>query len=454
MTSPVEPTSQVKKKISLTTAIAIVVANMIGTGIFTTTGIMANYLPNSSWIVTCWLLGGLIALSGALSYSELSTRMPEEGGEYVYLKKLYHPVVGFLTGWTSFFVGFSAPIAGAAISFAAYFLAGSNLVLFEGFLTSGQSLKVIGILVVILFTAIHYFGVKFGSIIQNSLTVLKILIILGLSITGILFGGGNIELFSDSMSFSVAEGGFGVAMMLVMFSYSGWNASTYIAGELVNPKKTLPRSLISGTLIVIGLYLLLNIFILKEVPFQDIRDSIAIVEQVSTHAFGSWVGDIFGLLISIALLSSLSAFIIIGPRVYYAMAIDKMFFSFASRISPKYEVPGYSILVQGLLAVFMVLVGTFEQLLIYIGFALNIFPWLAVFGLFLARKRKIGEEFAVKTWGYPVIPIFFLISSFLIMVAAFINRPVESITAIVTVLVGIPIYYLMMVNVKKKRDGV
>jgi len=186
----------------------------------------------------------------------------------------------------------------------------------------------------------------------------------------------------------------------------------------------------------------LNLFILQELPFDQIKDNIAIVEQAASHTLGSWMGDVFGVLVSIALLSSLSAFIIIGPRVYYAMAIDRMFFSFASKLHPRYEVPGYSILIQGCVALVMILVGTFEQLLIYIGFALNIFPWLAIFGLFKARKGKIGEDSAVKVWGYPFVPIFFLVCSLSITIVTFIYRPVESLIAILTVSVGIPIYYL------------
>lgn len=434
--------NRIKRKISLNTAIAIVVANMIGTGIFTTTGIMSKYLPDSSWVLICWILGGLIALSGALCYSELATRMPQEGGEYIYLKKLYHPVVGFLTGWTSFFVGFTAPIAGAAISFAAYFSAATHFNLFNEFFNQEQTQQILAIFIVLIFTVIHYFGIKFGSIIQNSLTALKVLIIIGLSLSGILLGSGHAPFISTEHYFSFESGGFGVAMMLVMFSYSGWNASAYIAGELVHPRKTLPRSLISGTVVVIILYLSLNIFILKELPYEQIRDNIAIVDLAASHAFGDWIGNSFGILVSIALLSSLSAFIIIGPRVYYAMAVDNMFFPFASRLHPKYEVPGYSILLQGIVAFIMILIGTFEQLLIYIGFALNIFPWLAVYGLFKARKNKIGENTAVKAWGYPYVAFFFLLCSLIITIVTFIHRPYESGIAILTVSAGIPIYYL------------
>ena len=251
----------VLRKLGTFTATSIVVANMIGTGIFTTTGIMASHLPSSGWILFCWAFGGIIALSGALCYMELSTRMPEEGGEYLYLKKLYHPLFGFLTGWTSLLVGFSAPIAASALSFSEYMFSGLNILPTTGDITDLIFYKKItAIVMIILFTSIHYWGIRVGSGTQNILTVLKILIVVGLAGMGLSFESNP---FSD-MSFDNLETGrgfmgFGVAMMLVMFSYSGWNASAYIAGELKNPRKTLPRSLISGSVIVIILYLLINL---------------------------------------------------------------------------------------------------------------------------------------------------------------------------------------------------
>jgi len=445
--------SQVVRKLGTFTATSIVVANMIGTGIFTTSGIMASHLPGPGWILSCWLFGGLIAISGALCYAELSTRMPEEGGEYLYLKNLYHPSLGFLTGWTSLFVGFSAPIAASALSFSEYIFAGLNLQSTTGQVTELFFFKKLtAIAIIVIFTFIHYLGVRLGSGVQNFLTVLKILIVLGLAGTGIALGGGDLS----SLSFTGYETqgflGIGTAMMLVMFSYSGWNASAYIAGEVKNPRRSLPISLISGTVIVIILYVLLNIFILETLSFEELKGTIAVVEAASVKAFGGWIGDLLGLMIGIALLSSLSAFILIGPRVYFAMAKDRLFFSFASKVHPRHKVPGRSILIQGTIAVAMVLVGTFEQLIIYVSFALSIFTWLAVVGVFLARKLKVGEETAVRIWGFPIVPIFFLASTLILMVITYINQPLESTAAIFTVLCGIPFYFLWLKGSKLSKD--
>ncbi len=450
--NPFPPNEKIDRKIGPLTATSIVVANMIGAGIFTTSGIMAGQLPSSGWILLCWLLGGLIAIAGALSYAELATRMPEVGGEYVYLKKIYHPSIGFLTGWTSFFVGFSVPIAASSMAFSEYIFEGLQSQAFN--ITPDQLFflkKGIAIFLIILFTGIHYMGIKLGSNVQNFLTVLKIGIVVGLAGAGIaLTGGRGISAFSFVTEGESSWLAFGTAMMLVMFSYSGWNASSYIAGEMKNPRKNLPLSLLLGTSFVIILYLALNLFIFQALPYSQAQGSIAIVERASVEAFGPWMGDTLGLLVSMALLSSLSAFVIIGPRVYFAMSRDRLFFPFAAKVHPKYKVPGRSILIQGAIAVLMVLIGSFEQLLVYIGFALNIFPWLAVFGIFLARKRHIGNHNAFKVWGYPVVPVFFLVTSLGLMVVNYLNRPLESTAAVVTVLLGVPCYFIWIKGFSKK----
>ncbi len=438
-----ENTPKIARKIGWITATSIVIANMIGAGIFTTSGLMAGNLPNPAWVMLFWFFGGMIAISGAMCYAELATRMPEDGGEYLYLKRLYHPFLGFLSGWTSFFVGFSAPIAASALGFAEYIIPD------EGLVVSGEIIqdpiwikKGLALSVIVLFTAVHYLGHKLGSRVQNLLTAIKVLIVFGLASLGMILGTGD----WSNLQFQSGEayGGLaiGTAMMLVMFSYSGWNASSYIAGEMKNPRKSLPLSLLLGTGIVIAVYLLVNLFIFRSLPFREIQGTIAIFEKASTAAFGDWFGRVLGILSAIALLASLSAFIMIGPRIYYAMALDKLFFPFAARVHPKFGVPGRSILIQGSIALVLVLIGSFEQIVIYVEFALLIFPLFAVGGLFIARKNKIGEARAVYVPGYPVVPVFFLICSLLIMIVAYINRPVESTAAIVTVLIGIPVYYI------------
>jgi APA family basic amino acid/polyamine antiporter len=431
------------RSLGLFTATAIVIANMIGSGIFTTSGEMADILPGSGWVIFCWLLGGLIAVSGALCYAELATRMPYAGGEYIYLKRLYHPALGFLTGWTSFFVGFSAPIALSALGFTEYLFTclANHWQLVDGFeLTLAK--KSCAIIIILTFTALHYLGTRLGAQVQNTLTLLKIALIVILASAGVLLGSGRLGGLSFNLNGPVQGMAFGAAMMMVMFSYSGWNASAYIASELKRPRITLPVSLVAGTAVVIVIYLAINLFIFHSAPYAELKGKIAVVEVASVWAFGNWLSDLLGGIIGVAMLSSLGAYIMLGPRIYYAMARDRLFFPFAGKVHPRYGVPGRAIIVQGLIAVAMVAAGTFQQLLIYVGFALGIFPLLAVAGLFIARSERIGEEMAVKVWAYPLVPLFFILSNIALMAFAYFERPLESTAAVISVLLGVPCYFL------------
>jgi len=449
--SRTETTGKVTREIGSFTATSIVIANMIGSGIFTASGIIAGFLPGPWWVLLCWAGGGLIALSGALCYAELSTRMPEEGGEYVYLKKVYHPLLGFLTGWASLFVGFSAPIAASAMGFSEYLFASIRPDLAESSTWIPLLLKKgAAVAIIVLFTSIHYRGIKTGSRIQNTLTAVKVAILVGLALSAILFGRGDWS-HLDHPASRFEWTAIGTAMMLVMFSYSGWNASAYIAGELKNPRKTITLSLVAGTSVVLILYLAVNLFILHSLPFTEIRGVVAIVEKASSRAFGDWMGRGLGVMISLALLSSLSAYVIIGPRVYFAMARDRLFLKFAGEVHPRFKVPSTSIAIQGILAILMVMAGSFEELLVYLGFALGIFPWLSVAGLFAARRRRLGESTAVRTPLFPLVPVFFLGSTLTLMIIAYINRPFESSAAVATVLAGIPCYYIWIRTAGKKK---
>lgn len=442
------------RELGLFTATCIVVANMIGSGIFTTSGVMSARLPGPWWVLGCWFLGGCIAAAGALSFAELATRMPKAGGEYVYLHRIYGPLPAFLTGWTSFFVGFSAPIALSAFGFTEYLFAGltSRFQIDPGTIEIGKKLLATAIIAV--FTALHYLGLRLGARVQNYLTILKVGILFSLVALILTVGSGSWSNYAVTESSAAGGWAFGSAMMMVLFAYSGWNASAYIAGELRKPRRTLPLSLLIGTAIVTVLYLLLNGMIFYAAPYDALKGKIAVVERAAVWGLGSWAADLFSGMVGVAMLSSLSAFVLIGPRIYYAMARDRLFLPFAGDVHERYGVPGKAIVVQGAVAILMVMLGTFEQLLLYVGFALGIFPWLAIAGLFIARRKRIGEENAYKAWGYPVIPLFYLICSSVLMTIAYMDRPFESTAAIISVLVGVPIYYLWVSGLGAKRNTV
>jgi APA family basic amino acid/polyamine antiporter len=432
----------------------IVVANMIGAGIFTTSGLLMQDLHNPLIMIILWVVGGTLAICGALSYGELGAAIPRAGGEYAFLSRLYHPVLGFLSGWVSFFVGFSAPIAASAIGFVAYmtraFPGILQLGIFDASVETVILKKFYAFFVIVLFTAIHVRGLKFGANVQNVLTILKVSLIAGLIFAGFVFGQGSWHHFSQGVDFQLGFGGWkviGLSLMWIMFAYSGWNASAYIGSEVKNPSKNLPRSLIVGTGIVILLYFCLNLIYVYASSPGEMEGVISIGGLAAGNLFGQSFEKILSMMISFALFSSLSAYIILGPRVYYSMARDKIFFRFTSDVHKKYGVPAKSIMLQGTIAGVMVLFGTFDQLLTYMGFSLGIFPLLAVLGVFKVRRLKLNPY---KMPGFPFAPALYILSGVVILILAFFQRPTESSIAILTVLVGIPVYWIF----KKKNKNI
>ncbi|MCX6256115.1 MAG: amino acid permease [Bacteroidia bacterium] len=440
-----------QRKLGLFPASNIVIANMIGAGIFTTSGLLMAGLDNPLLMLALWVIGGIIALCGALSYGELGAAMPGAGGEYLFLSRLYHPIFGFLSGWVSFIVGFSAPIAASAMGFSEYFCRALPVIpcWFEssGIMDPAATKLFLSVSVILIFTFIHYHGIKSGALIQNILTLLKVALIVFLLLAGFLSGKGDISNFSSGGGVSSGLAGWktiGLSLMWIMFAYSGWNASTYLGAEIKNPSKILPRSLIIGTGIVILLYLGINVLYVYGINPHDMKGVISVGGLAMGNLFGPSADTLFSLLISFALFSSLSAFIIIGPRVYYSMAKDGLFFKSVARIHPRFHVPSNSIVLQCMIAIILALSGTFDQVLTYMGFALGIFPILTVTGVIKLRKDNPS---ALRLAGFPFTQLLYITTGVLILVLSFLERPVESAIASITVLVGIPVYYIF----KKSR---
>ncbi|MBN1274594.1 MAG: amino acid permease [Candidatus Aminicenantes bacterium] len=441
-----------KRQLGLFPITNIVVANMIGTGIFTTSGLLMGGLKIPLLLIALWVIGGIIALCGALSYGEVGAAIPKAGGEYIFLCRLYHPMFGFLSGWVSLFAGFSAPIAAAAIGVMEYINRAFPSLLNPGlFQTSWEPQfwrKACAILVILIFTMIHARGLKTGARVQNFLTVMKVFLIAGLIAAGFLLGRGNPENFKLGGDFNFDFNGWkviGLSLMWIMFSYSGWNAAAYIGSEVKNPSKNIPRSLFLGTGIVVLLYFMMNLFYVFALSPSEMSGVISIGGLAAGKLFGSSLGNVFSLLIAFALFSSLSAYIILGPRVYYAMSRDGTFFRFASKVHPKYNVPSQSIWLQGGLAGLMVLFGTFDQIITYMGFSLGVFPLMVVFGVFKIRRSGEGSY---RLPGYPVVPIFYLLAGTAILFLGFLERPLESTIAVFMLLTGIPLFFLFRKSTK------
>lgn len=434
----------------------IVVANIIGAGIFTTSGILLGEINHSLILILIWVFGGLIAISGALSYSELGIAMPQAGGEYTFLSRLFHPSIGFLSGWVSFIAGFSAPIAASAIGFSEYFYRAFPLIPASGLwsnLSPGSVKQFLAISVILLFTLIHARGLSFGSRIQNILTVMKIALLILLITGGLLLGKGDWSHFSNNEPFIASLSGLkagGLSLLWVMFAYSGWNAATYIGSEVKNPRKNIPKALITGTLTVVVLYFLLNVFFVYAIPPDQMKGVVSVGGLAVANAFGVKAESIISLLISFALFSSLSAYLILGPRVYYAMSRDGYFFKSIARVTNRNHAPSRAILLQGALSIVMVVSGTFDQILTYMGFALGLFPLLAVAGIFKMRK---GSPTSLIMPGYPWVQIFFLTTSAGMLILSFIERPAESSIALITVLLGLPVYFYFREKSKKENQN-
>jgi basic amino acid/polyamine antiporter, APA family len=434
-----------KRELGLFSLTNIVIANMVGAGVLTLAGFLLMELRNPLLMMVLWFAGGMVALCGAICYGQLGAAFPQAGGEYAFLTRLFHPLAGFLSGWISFFVGFSAPIAAAALAFVEYLARAFPAVLAPG-LSMGPGAgtvlkKIYAMAVIVVFTLMHRRGVRLGTRVQNGLTLIKIAGIILFVAAGFAFGKGDLGnlLLGRGLSFNLVQyKSIGLSFLWIMFAYSGWNASAYIGSEIRTPKKNLPRSLILGTALVIGLYLALNLLYIYAVPITGISGTASIGGLAAAKLFGRSLERIISVFIAFALFSSMSAYIMLGPRVYFSMAHDGFFFHFAAKVHPRYKTPSRSILFQGMIACAMVMIGSFDQLLTYLGFALGIFPVLAVLGVFKLRRQ--GK--ARKLKGFPLTPIFFILASSLMLIFSFLERPYESLVAIFTLLLGIPLYFL------------
>jgi APA family basic amino acid/polyamine antiporter len=433
------------RKLGLFPVTSIVIANIIGAGIFTTTGFMMDSLGNPVIMLILWLFGGIIAFCGAVAFGELGATFPQAGGEYIFISKLFSPLLGFLSGWLSLIVGFSAPIAASAIGFSEYlslaFPSLQKILLSSEIIPSGLFKKLTAIFVILFFTFIHSRGVIFGTRIQNVLTILKVALVSGLIFAGFVFGEGSFDHFKNAGDFEFSFSGWksiGLSLMFVMFAYSGWNSATYIGSEIKSPGTVIPRSLLISTGIVTILYLLLNVFFIYALSPGEIKGVPEIAGLAAGKAFGKMAEAVISLIISFALVSSLSAFIILGPRVYYSMTKEGYFFSFAAKIHPRFKVPIGAVLLQSSIAIILVVTGTFEQILVYMGFSLGIFPIIAVAGIF---KLRLKGESALKLPGFPFVQILFIGAGIVMLILAFFERPLESSVAILTALSGIPVFY-------------
>ena len=442
--------TQLKVALSLTDATLLVIGSVIGSGIFLTSGIIAAQLPSAEWILFAWVLGSLLSLSGGLTLAELGAMMPEAGGQYIYLREAYGPLAGFLYGWLTFLVTQTGGIAALAIGFAEYlslflpYLSLDHIAIESAFLdiSFGQFAAVGGIL---FFTFINYFGIRSGSFVQNFFTILKVAAIIVL----ILFG--FIVSISPGVTTSVNQlevpagldliAALGVALIAVLWTFDGWYSVNSVASEIKNPQKNLPYSLIIGIAVIGIIYILINLFYIRALPISEMAGVVRIGENATSSVFGPAAGAAMSGLILISILGCLSATVLFGPRIFYAMAKDKLFFKQFAFVEPNYKTPTKSIIWQGVWSALLCLTGGYEALFTYVIFTSLLFYIASAFGVFVLRKKRPEAHRPYRVWGYPFVPFFFGLAMILIAVNSLIEKPLESILGLVILVIGIPVYF-------------
>jgi APA family basic amino acid/polyamine antiporter len=427
-----------KQKIGLYTATSIVVANMVGTGVFTSLGFQAAGLQSGFTIMLLWITGGIVAFTGALCYGELGSMFPQSGGEYNYLSKIYHPALGFAAGWVSVTVGFAAPVAAAAMALGAY-AKGAFPIVNPLYLASG---------VVILISLIHANSIKAASYFQNYTTSIKVIAVLVIILFGMFSSqsGDFTFYYQATLSNEVLSNSFATSFFFVSLAYSGWNAAGYIASDMEAPQRNLPKSLLYGTLLVTVLYVAINFVFMYVTPVAEMSNEngpvVDIAGVAAKHIFGISGGKIMSTIIAFLLISTISAMIMAGPRVTQSMGIDHQVFKLFSKTTIK-GVPAIAIVTQCLISLFFIFSASFSQVVIYISFTLNLFTFLAVAGIIVMRLKQPNIERPYKTWGYPIVPILFLIITGWLMYFGLLSNLKESMLGLLTAFSGIVIYMII-----------
>jgi APA family basic amino acid/polyamine antiporter len=424
-------------KIGFNTAVSIVIANMIGTGVFTSLGFQVMNISSGFAILMLWVVGGVLALCGAFVYGEIGSAFPESGGEYNYLSRLYHPAVGFLSGWVSVTVGFAAPIAAAAVALAQYVTK-----IFPSVNALALSCSVI-----IVITSVHSINLKAGSLFQRIFTSIKVICIFVFIAFGLFYVPPHAMDFHPTQSVlkDIFSAAFAGSLIYVTYAYSGWNAAAYISGEIKDAQSNLPKALFVGTLIVMCIYTLLNFVFLYTVPIEELKGVVEVGYLSASKIFGAGPGQWMSLVVALLLVSTISAMVLAGPRVMQQMGNSIKGLSFFA-ISNKNKVPYLAIIFQSVLALILVATSSFQSLITYVSFTLNLFTFLTVFGVFILRYKQKHVKTSYKTPFYPITPVLFLSVILWILYSIILERPLESLYGLLTVASGLVIYFVTNKN--------
>jgi APA family basic amino acid/polyamine antiporter len=438
---------QLKRELNLSDATLLVVGNVVGAGIFTTSGFLAGELPHPLLFIGIWLLGGIITLFGALTYAELAGMFPKAGGDYQFLKAGYGLWAGFLLGWVNFWIIIPGSIAALALALVSYL---SPLFVLSDPLWG----KLLAVAVIVVFSWINYRGIRWGGTTQDFFTLGALVILIMFVLGGLTFGQGRWEHFSTAASPTVPLSTlFGSAMIAIIFTYSGWFASTYLGAEIKKPERNLPLSLLIGTVVVAILFTLMNVVYLYALPLSELQGAVNVGQVAAAALFNSTIAALISAAIILAICSSINATVMSGSRIFYAMSEDKIFWSFLKNLHPRFGTPYLAIISQGVLAVFMVCLGTFGQLLSYVVFVMLAVS-IATGAAHLILRRKNPEMIRpYRTWGYPVVPVLFILVYFWISGQILIDKPSTSLVGLLLAVSGLPFYFFWMKSNKSINKG-
>jgi basic amino acid/polyamine antiporter, APA family len=452
-TTPIGPT--LERKLGPLDAAAIVVSNVIGSGIFFVPILVAGLVPSALGMLGLWLLGGVLAFAGAMAYAELAALRPRAGGEYVYLRDAYGPVAAFLTGWTSFVAGFSGAIAASAVGLAEYigrFVPAAadrtpwlTIPLpFAPLVVTPQSL--VAITAIAGLSIVHISGLGPGRLVHNFLATLKVLALVLFVALGLSLGHGSFAHLTATHTVPAPATGWLVALIPIMFSYSGWNAAAYVAEEIKNPGRNVPIALALGTGAVVLLYLALNALYLYALPPAELASLLSqgkgLTDVVAQRLFGGVTGTLLALLTIVSIAASISAMVLAGPRVYYAMARDGVFPHAVARVHPRFHTPAIAIATQAVWSSVLVLSGTLAGLVNYTGFAVMLFAGVAVMAVFVLRWREPSVSRPFSAWGYPFAPAIFVMASlFMVGYNLYTNQFGER-WGLTVIAAGLPLYFV------------
>lgn len=448
---PTDTAPALDRRLGPVDAAAIVVSNVIGGGIFFSPIIVAGLVPSARGMLLVWLVGGVLAFAGAMAYAELAALRPKAGGEYVYLREAYGPLTGFLSGWTSFVAGFSGAIAASSVALAEYIgrfapIAGDGTPVFTlplPFFPMVVSPKaLVALAVIALLTLVHLRGLGPGRLVQNVLAGAKVsaLVIFLL----LAFGTGHGDASQIVSGGTTTLAGIILALVPVMFTYSGWNAAAYVAEEIRNPGRNVPIALGLGTLAVVIIYLGLNAIYLYALPAAELANvKGTLIDTVAERLFGFTVGNVIAIFTIVSIAASISAMVLAGPRVYFAMARDGLFVATAARVHPRFRAPVSAIVTQALWSGVLVLSGSLSQLVSYTGFAVVLFAGIAVAALFVLRRREPSAERPFRAWGYPIAPAIFVAASAVMVGNEIWRNPQPALAGLAIIALGIPIYFWM-----------